>query len=96
LTVHLFLGLCVLLTPTDIETVHVAPMSHTDIGFTAPPRTVAERAGCHLDQALKLARRDADFVWNFEVFCTLDRTSRLPDRHTQVRASRPLRIHPPR
>lgn len=56
----------------EIKTVYIAPMSHNDIGFTAPPRAVAEGAARRVAQALDFARKDPGYVWNVEVFWELD------------------------
>lgn len=72
LIVNFLIGIGATLAPAEIETVYIAPMSHCDVGFTAPPRTVAENVARHGKQALELARKDPDYVWNFEVFWQLE------------------------
>lgn len=65
---------------TAIETVYIVPMSHIDIGFTAPPLDVADGAARHTQQALELARKDPEYVWNFEVFWELEQWLRPRQR----------------
>ncbi len=78
--VTLLLGLGPAVAAAEVEVVYIAPMTHTDIGFTAPPRTVAEQASRYADEALAFARRDADYVWNFEVFWQLDQWLHRPEQ----------------
>lgn len=56
----------------EIETIYVAPMSHTDIGFTAPPSEVAAKMEKSAASAIEFARSNPDYVWNFECFWQLD------------------------
>ena len=58
--------------PTTIRTIYVAPMSHLDIGFTAPPSVVASQMQAAVQQALDYARADPDYVWNVETFWQLE------------------------
>jgi len=51
-----------------VETLFIIPLSHTDIGFTAPPSEVAAQMGRSAALALELARADPAYVWNFETF----------------------------
>ncbi len=52
--------------PSSIRTIYVAPMSHLDIGFTAPPDQVAEEYKANIDLALKYLDAYPDLVWNIE------------------------------
>jgi hypothetical protein len=56
-----------------IKTIYVAPMSHLDIGFTAPPSVVARQMVEVADKVLEQAEADGDYVWNFETFWQLER-----------------------
>jgi len=53
--------------------IYIAPISHLDIGFTAPPSQVAERMRHTIVQALAFADADPHFVWTVETFWQLER-----------------------
>jgi hypothetical protein len=53
--------------------IYIAPISHLDIGFTAPPSQVAERMRHTIVQALAFADADPNFVWTVETFWQLER-----------------------
>ena len=53
--------------------IYIAPMSHLDIGFNAPPSQVAERMRHTIDQAIAFADADPNFVWTVETFWQLER-----------------------
>ena len=55
-----------------VEKIYVVPMSHLDIGFTAPPSVVARKMCDATDQALEHAATDPAYVWNFETFWQLE------------------------
>ncbi len=58
-------------SPT-ITTIYISPMSHLDIGFTAPPSVVAQKMRKTVQQALEAAKRDPDYVWTLETFWQLE------------------------
>ena len=53
--------------------IYIAPMSHLDIGFTAPPSQVAEKMRRTIAQAIAFADADPNFVWTVETFWQLER-----------------------
>ncbi len=56
----------------QIDTIYVVPMSHTDIGFTAPPSVVAKQMADAVDAAIEYARVDPEYVWVLESFWQLE------------------------
>ncbi|MHC4441680.1 MAG: glycoside hydrolase family 38 N-terminal domain-containing protein [Planctomycetota bacterium] len=56
----------------SIERIYVLPMSHLDIGFTAPPSDVASKMAEMTDKVIYHAGKDPGYVWNFETFWQLD------------------------
>ena len=56
----------------DVQAIYVVPLSHTDIGFTAPPSEVAEKASQSADDAIAQAKKDPAYVWCFETFWQLE------------------------
>ncbi|MBI3737361.1 hypothetical protein HY256_12720 [Candidatus Sumerlaeota bacterium] len=52
----------------EIETIYVVPMSHTDIGFNAPPSQISKDAVQSAADALDYATDHPDYVWVFETF----------------------------
>jgi len=56
---------------TPIQMIYVAPMSHLDFGFTAPPSAVAAKMRASAEQVLRFAAADPDYVWTFETFWQL-------------------------
>ena len=75
-----------------IETIYVVPMSHLDIGFTAPPSVVAKKMSDATDQALEHAAADPAYVWNFETFWQLEQwlNSKPPSKKTGGRPADPF------
>ena len=59
--------------PASPVLIYIAPMSHLDIGFNAPPSQVAERMRHTIDQAIAFADADPNFVWTVETFWQLER-----------------------
>ncbi len=55
-----------------IETIYIAPMSHLDIGFTAPPSAVAAKMRASAEQAIRFAAADPDYLWTFETFWQIE------------------------
>ena len=71
----------------SIERIYDLPMSHLDIGFTAPPSDVAAKMVEMTDKVLDRAAKDTNYVWNFETFWQLDQwLARNPsaDRRRQL------------
>jgi hypothetical protein len=70
------LALLALLFPgavrAGIDTIYIIPLSHTDIGFTAPPSVVSAKMAAAADEAIEAARKDPAYVWCFETFWQLD------------------------
>jgi len=62
----------------DVEAIYVVPLSHTDIGFTAPPSEVAAKMAEATDEAIEAAGKDPDYRWCFESFWQLEQWL---DRH---------------
>lgn len=58
--------------PPSIRTVYIVPMSHLDIGFTAPPSQVAAKVRETAKQAVAFADADPSFRWTFETFWQLE------------------------
>jgi hypothetical protein len=58
--------------PSGIKWIYVLPMSHLDIGFTAPPSDVAAKMAAATEQALDEAAVNPDYVWNYEEFWQLE------------------------
>ncbi|MFA0750433.1 MAG: hypothetical protein SLRJCFUN_000836 [Candidatus Fervidibacter sp.] len=76
--------------PSPIRTIYIAPMSHLDIGFTAPPTQVAEKMRRTMEQALAFADADPNFVWTVETFWQLERW--LETNPTERQRQRLLRL----
>jgi len=55
-----------------IERIYVVPMSHLDIGFTDTPAAVAAKMVAAVEDAVRQADQDPDFVWNIETFWQLE------------------------
>ncbi|UCC63373.1 MAG: hypothetical protein JSV36_22015, partial [Anaerolineae bacterium] len=65
---------------SSIRYVYIVPMSHLDIGFSAPPDVVAEGYKANLDLALSYLERFPDLVWNVEELWQLEQwLRRTPD-----------------
>ncbi len=62
----------------EIDAIYIVPLSHTDIGFTAPPSAVAAKMDKAGGEALEAARADPAYVWCFETFWQLEQWL---DRH---------------
>ncbi len=70
-----------------IKRIYVAPMSHLDIGFTDAPSAVASKMVAMVNEALNLADKDSDYVFNIETFWQLDQwlaTKPSADRQQRV------------
>ncbi|MBI2922870.1 MAG: hypothetical protein HYY18_17590 [Planctomycetes bacterium] len=50
----------------DVETIHILPGSHLDIGFTDTPSAVREKRVRVLDDAIDTAEKDPGFHWHEE------------------------------
>jgi Glycosyl hydrolases family 38 N-terminal domain. len=59
--------------PASPVLIYIAPMSHLDIDFTAPPSQVAEKMRRTIAQAIAFADADPNFVWTVETFWQLER-----------------------
>ncbi len=68
---------------SPIRTVYIVPMSHLDIGFTAPPSQVATKMRQTAEQAIAFADADPDFVWTFETFWQLEQWLKSNPSETQ-------------
>ncbi|MFN4180233.1 MAG: hypothetical protein ACK4I8_07960, partial [Armatimonadota bacterium] len=68
---------------SPIRTIYIVPMSHLDIGFTAPPSQVATKMHQTAEQAIAFANADPDFVWTFETFWQLEQWLKSNPSETQ-------------
>ncbi|GBC98238.1 hypothetical protein HRbin17_00738 [bacterium HR17] len=68
---------------SSIRTIYIVPMSHLDIGFTAPPSQVATKMRQIAEQAIAFADADPDFVWTFETFWQLEQWLKSNPSETQ-------------
>jgi len=55
-----------------MKRIYVLPMSHLDIGFTAPPSIIAAKMVEMTEKVIDRAAEDPGYVWNFETFWQLD------------------------
>jgi hypothetical protein len=55
-----------------VVSIYVLPMSHLDIGFTAPPSAVSKKMCEATEKALEQAAADPAYVWDFETFWQLE------------------------
>lgn len=55
-------------TPAGIKTIYVVPFTHNDVGFDATPKQMAANSVKSIDEAIKHAAADPDYVWNIETF----------------------------
>lgn len=69
---------------SSITTIYISPMSHLDIGFTAPPSVVAQKMRKTAQQALETAKRDPNYVWTFETFWQLEQWLKSKPSETEV------------
>ncbi len=70
----------VTLQPQPHYEIHLLLTSHTDVGYTAPQPTVAERHALLLDAVVARAEAEPDFRWTIETVWQLEQfvTSRSP------------------
>lgn len=72
---------------SSIRYVYIVPMSHLDIGFTAPPDVVAEGCKPNLDLALTYLERFPDLAWTLEGVWQFEQwLARTPDEAQVARA----------
>ena len=62
----LLLFLCAPVLAEDVETIHILPGSHLDIGFTDTPSAVRDKRVRVLDDAIEAAEKDPAFHWHEE------------------------------
>jgi hypothetical protein len=59
-------GAAEVLASSNIQQIYVVPLTHSDLGFTAPPSVVAEVLGKNLDNVITYASTVPDFRWTVE------------------------------
>ena len=55
----------------EIETIYVVPFTHNDVGFNATPKQMAANSVESIDDAIRHAAADPQYVWNIETFWQL-------------------------
>lgn len=71
---------------SSVKTISIMEVSHLDIGFTAPPETVAAFGKSHLDQVLDNLEADPDYHWTIESGWWLERwwEASTPTEHDRM------------
>ncbi|MDH7568751.1 MAG: hypothetical protein QHJ73_04110, partial [Armatimonadota bacterium] len=79
-----------------VETIHLVPFTHLDIGFTDTPEAVAQRCKENIDEAIALCEEFPEFRWTIETAWQLEqwllRTEEPAPRQTLARLVREGRM----